>query len=132
VVPDEREQALLGDDVHAGVQLVEDDQRQCRDREHPQEALAELGSEDRVRGDSGRVVVREPGEDARPDDREQRRQPAGTQQPPTAPDEMPVKMAARRTGARSKLAFRVADDTGRRGSRPSRGAVISPARSELR
>jgi hypothetical protein len=132
MIADEREQALLGHHAHAGTELVEDDQSERRDREHPQQAIAELGAEDRVGGDPGGVVIGEPGQHARPDDREQRRHPAGTQQPPAAPDQMPVKMTPRRTRARSKLAFQAADDTGRRGGRPLRDRRDLAGRSELR
>jgi hypothetical protein len=72
MVTNQGEQTFLGHHAHAGAQLVEDDQRDRRHREHPQQPIAELGAEDRVRGDS---VVGQTGQYARPDDREQRRQP---------------------------------------------------------
>ena len=48
----EPHQALAGDDARAHGELVEDDQRHRRQREHPQQPVAVVGAEDRVGRDA--------------------------------------------------------------------------------
>ena len=67
-VADQPRQPATGDAAHPRAELVEDDERDGRQQEHPEQAIAEVGAEDRVRRDAGRVVVREAGEHSRPDD----------------------------------------------------------------
>src|SRR6266508_4196707 len=67
-VADQPRQPTTGDAAHPRAELVEDDERDRREQEHPEQAIAEVGAEDRVRRDPGRVVVREAGEYSRPDD----------------------------------------------------------------
>jgi hypothetical protein len=69
----ESEQSLARHDAHAGAQLVKDDQRRRREGEDPEQAIAVVGAENRVRRDPSRVVVGQSGQDARPNHREQRR-----------------------------------------------------------
>jgi len=44
MVANQGEKALLRDNAHAGAQLVNDDQRDRRHSEHPQQAIAELAA----------------------------------------------------------------------------------------
>ena len=47
----EAREPLPGDDAHARTELVEEDERERRELEDPQELVAVVGAEDRVRGD---------------------------------------------------------------------------------
>jgi hypothetical protein len=94
------EQALAGHDAHARAELVVDDQRRRRQRKHPQQAIAVLGAEDRVRRDPRRVVVGQPGQDARPDHGEQRHHRAAPHELRPAADELRVDVAPGRRAAR--------------------------------
>jgi hypothetical protein len=58
----------------------------------PRAGDSRTSRQDRVGGDSGRVVVGQAGQDGRPDDRQQRRHPARAQQPSPPPNQVPVKM----------------------------------------
>ena len=60
----ETRQPLSGDDAHARTELVEEDERERREVEDPQELVAVVGPEDRIRGDARCVVVRQPGQAA--------------------------------------------------------------------
>ena len=51
-----------------GAEIVEQHEHHGRDGQHPQQLVAVVGTEDRVRGDPGRVVVGQPREEARPED----------------------------------------------------------------
>ena len=53
----ETRQPLSGDDTHACTEFVEEDERERREVENPQELVAVVGPEDRIRGDAGCVVV---------------------------------------------------------------------------
>lgn len=44
-VTDQPREALLGDDAHAGAEVVEHDQRDRREQQHPQQPVAVLGAE---------------------------------------------------------------------------------------
>ena len=66
---DQPGEPLPGDDAHPRAELVEEDERAGRERQHPEQLVAVVGAEDRVRRDPGRVVVGEPGEQARAGDR---------------------------------------------------------------
>jgi hypothetical protein len=98
-VAHEREQALLRDAAHPRPELVVDDQRCGRECKDPEEPVAVLGAQDRVGGDPGGIVVREPSEQARPEHGEERRDPRGSEQPPAAADEMPVQVTPWRRGS---------------------------------
>ena len=50
---------------------MEQDQRDGGEQQHPQQLVAVVGAENRVRGDAGRVVIGESGEQTRTDDRQQ-------------------------------------------------------------
>jgi hypothetical protein len=54
---DETRQPLSCDDTHACAELVKEDERKRREAENPQELVAVVGPEDRIRGDAGCVVV---------------------------------------------------------------------------
>jgi hypothetical protein len=56
-------------DAKAGSQLVEDDERHRREQQHPQQAVTEVGPQDRVGRDPGGVVVREARKETRTADR---------------------------------------------------------------
>ncbi len=75
-VADQPRQPPAGDATHPSAELVENHERDGRQQEHPEQARAEVGAEDRVRRDSGRVVVREAGEHPPPDDGGKRRRHA--------------------------------------------------------
>ena len=70
----ERDQPLSGDEPESRAELVVDDQRRDREQQDPEQRVAVAGAGDRVRRDSGRVVIREPGEQAGAEHREQCRQ----------------------------------------------------------
>jgi hypothetical protein len=70
-LPDEAGEPLAGDDPHPCAELVEEDQRGRREQQHPQQPIAVVGAEDRVGRDACRIVVRQAGEQARTEDREQ-------------------------------------------------------------
>jgi hypothetical protein len=57
---------VTGAAAHSCAEFVEDNDGDGRPREHPEQPVAEVGAEDRVGGDAGRVVVGEAGENARP------------------------------------------------------------------
>ena len=95
-LPDQGQQPFAGDDAEPHPDLVEDDQRRGRERQHPEQLVAVAGAEDRVGGDPGRVVVGEAGEDAGTDHRQQRRDAAGAQQAVPVPGGPPVDVAAGR------------------------------------
>jgi hypothetical protein len=61
----ERHQAPPRHKAHSRSELVEDNQRAGREDDDPQELVAEARTEDRVRRDACRVVVRESGEETR-------------------------------------------------------------------
>jgi hypothetical protein len=67
-VADQPRQPATGDAAHPRPELVEDDERDRRQEEHPEQAIAEVGTEDRIGRDPGGVVVGEAGENAGPDD----------------------------------------------------------------
>jgi hypothetical protein len=67
-VADQPRQPATGDAAHPRPEFVEDNQRDGREQEHPEQAIAEVGAEDRVRRDPGRVVVGEAREHSRADD----------------------------------------------------------------
>jgi hypothetical protein len=67
-VADQPGQAATGDAAHPCAQLMEDDQRDGREQQHPEQPVAEVGAEDRIGRDAGRVVVGEAGENSWPDD----------------------------------------------------------------
>src|SRR5881409_1495940 len=52
-------------------EVVEEDERCCRGQQRPEERVAEVGAEDRVGRDPGRVVVGKAGQDSRADDGQQ-------------------------------------------------------------
>ena len=90
---DQGQQALAGDDPQPHPELVEDDQRRGRQRQHPEQLVAVLGAEDRVGRDPGRVVVGEAGQQPGPDHRQQRRQRPAPQQQLAPPRDPPVDVA---------------------------------------
>jgi hypothetical protein len=65
-------QALPRHDAHARAKLVEEDERHGGQQQHPQQPVAIVSAEDRVGGDARRIVVGEPGQQAGPEDRQQR------------------------------------------------------------
>jgi hypothetical protein len=67
-VADQPRQAATGDAAHPRTELVEDNERGGREQQHPEQSVAEVGAEDRIGRDPGRVVVGEAGEHAGPDD----------------------------------------------------------------
>jgi hypothetical protein len=67
----ETRQPLSGNDAHACTELVEEDERERRKVEDPQELVAVVASEDRIRGDAGCVIVRQPSQQPRTDDGDQ-------------------------------------------------------------
>ena len=71
-------ESLAGGDARPGAELVEDDQRERRDKQDPEQRVAVVGAKDGVGGDSRRVVVREPGQHARPHDGGQRGEAASS------------------------------------------------------
>ncbi len=75
-VADQTGEPLAGHDTHACPELVEEHQRDRCEREHPQEAVAVLCTEDRIGCDTRGVVVGEPGEEAGSDDRGESEQAA--------------------------------------------------------
>ena len=78
---DERDQALSRDEPESRAELVVDDQRRDRQQQDPEQRVAVAGAGDRVGRDPGRVVVREPGEQARAEHRDQCRQPQPSEAP---------------------------------------------------
>jgi hypothetical protein len=66
-------EALPGDHACAGGELVEDDQGNRREREHPQQPVPVVRAQDGVRGDSGRVVIGQAREQARAEHRDERK-----------------------------------------------------------
>ena len=68
---DDADQPLAGRDPKPDGEVVEEDERGRRGQQRPKESVAEVGAEDRVGGDPGRVVVGKAGQDPGPDDRQQ-------------------------------------------------------------
>ena len=68
----QRDEALARGDPRSRGDLVEDDQGGGGQRQHPDQRVAVVGAEQRVRRDPGRIVVGEPGEEPRADDRDER------------------------------------------------------------
>lgn len=78
-VPDQTCETLARDDAHPRAELVEEDERSRRERQHPEQLVAVVRTEYRIRRDAGRVVVGETREQARAGDRGQCDQPARAQ-----------------------------------------------------
>jgi hypothetical protein len=76
----QRHQALAGDDAHARAKQMEDDQRDGRKRQHPEQLVSVLRAEDRVGRDAGRVIVRKAGQHTGADDRQKHRGGPPTEQ----------------------------------------------------
>ena len=100
---DQRKQALAGDDPHPDRQLVKDDERDGRERQHPQQLVSVVRAELRVGRDPGGIVVGETGEDARADDREQHDQRAPADEVAAPANKSPVQVAPDRARRRSLL-----------------------------
>ncbi len=58
-------ETLAGDHAHAGPEVVEEHERDRGQQQHPQEAVAVVGTQHRVGGDPRRVVVGQPGQQTR-------------------------------------------------------------------
>jgi hypothetical protein len=54
---DQADQALTGDDAHSRPEAMEDDERNRRQQQHPQQLVSVLGAQHRVRRDAGRVII---------------------------------------------------------------------------
>jgi hypothetical protein len=79
-LPYERHQPAPRDHAHARSELVEEDQRRGRGREHPQQAVAVVGAADRVRRDPGGIVVGESRQQPRTEHGDERDEAAAPQQ----------------------------------------------------
>ena len=75
-MPDQADQALAGDHPQPGAEVVEHHQCQGREEQHPQQLVAVVGSQHRVRRDAGRVVVGQSGEQSRAQHGEERERAA--------------------------------------------------------
>ena len=54
---DQADQALAGDDAHPRPEAMEDDQRNGRQQQYPQQLVSVLGAQHRVGGNAGGVII---------------------------------------------------------------------------
>ena len=73
----EADQTLASDDSEPRPEVVEDDQGNGRQQQHPQQRVPVIRSQDGVRGDPRGIVVGKIGEQSGPEHREKRQGPAG-------------------------------------------------------
>ena len=78
------DQPLPGRDPEPDREVVEQNERGRRDQQRPQKPVAEVGAEDRIGRDPGGIVIGQPGQHARPDDRQQRQQQPALARPETS------------------------------------------------